>query len=123
MKAISIVRPSGQKIALGEKTLEIRKWPPNIDAEEELLIVENSRYLLSDDDEEMGKAVAIVKVNKVRPFIESDMAAACASYYELGWLAWELTDIRAIAEPIEVIAKRKIYEVELGLEPKKKQHD
>lgn len=34
-----------------------------------------------------------------------------------------LTDIRAIAEPIEVIAKRKIYEVKLGLKPKKNQHD
>ncbi|MDN0011230.1 hypothetical protein QVM87_14095 [Providencia stuartii] len=51
------------------------------------------------------------------------MAAACTSYYELGWLAWKLTDIRAIAEPIEVIAKQKIYEVELILEPKKNQHD
>lgn len=122
MKAISIVKPSGQKISLGEKTLEIRKWPPDIDAEEELLIVENSRYLLKDDDEEMGKAVAIVKVNKVRPFLKSDMVAACASYYEQGWLAWELTDIRAIDDPIEVIAKRKIYEVKLSLEPKKNQH-
>ncbi|MDK7736178.1 hypothetical protein QP597_07090 [Providencia stuartii] len=103
MKAISIVNQVGQKITLGEKTLEIRKWQSNIDAEEELLIVENSRYL------------------------ESDMAAACTSYYELGWLAWKLTDIRAIAEPIaepiEVIAKQKIYEVELILEPKKNQHD
>lgn len=89
----------GQKITLGEKTLEIRKWQSNIDAEEELLIVENSRYL------------------------EGDMAAACTSYYELGWLAWKLTDIRAIAEPIEVIAKQKIYEVELILEPKKNQPD
>ncbi len=60
MKAISIVNQVGQKITLGEKTLEIRKWQSNIDAEEELLIVENSRYL------------------------ESDMAAACTSYYELG---------------------------------------
>lgn len=59
MKAISIVNQVGQKITLGEKTLEIRKWQSNIDTEE-LLIVENSRYL------------------------ESDMAAACTSYYELG---------------------------------------
>lgn len=88
-----------------------------------MFIVENSRYLLKDDDEEMGKAVAIVKVKKVRPFLESDMAAACSSYYAQDWLAWELTDIRAIDDPIEVIAKRKIYEVELGLEPKKNQHD
>lgn len=59
MKAISIVNQVGQKITLGEKTLEIRKWQSNIDTEE-LLIVENSRYL------------------------ESDMAAACTSHYELG---------------------------------------
>lgn len=30
----------------------------------------------------MGKAVAIVKVKNVRPFVESDIDAACASYYE-----------------------------------------
>lgn len=35
MKAISIVNQVGQKITLGEKTLEIRKWQSNIDAEEE----------------------------------------------------------------------------------------
>lgn len=113
MKAISVVSPAGKNIALGKKTLEIRKWAPNIGCNEDLLIVENHNYLLKDGNEEMGKAVAIVKVKNVRPFVESDIDAACASYYEADWLAWELTDIRAIETPIKMIAKRKIYEVEL----------
>ncbi|WP_338882314.1 MULTISPECIES: ASCH domain-containing protein [Xenorhabdus] len=113
MKAISIVAPAGENIVAGKKTLEIRKWAPNFDCNEDLLIVENQHYLLKEGDEEMGKAVAIVKVKNVRPFVESDIDAACASYYEAGWLAWELTDVRAIEKPIKMIAKRKIYEVEL----------
>ncbi|APC11953.1 MULTISPECIES: ASCH domain-containing protein [Providencia] len=67
MKAISIVFPAGKNIALGIKTLEIRKWAPNIDCNEDLLIVENHHYLLKDGDEEMGKAVAIVKVILMQP--------------------------------------------------------
>ena len=117
MKAISIVFPAGKNIALGVKTLEIRKWAPNIDCNEDLLIVENQNCLLKDGDEEMGEAVAIVKVKNVRPFAKSDIDAACASCYEEGWLAWELTDIRAIETPIKMIAKRKIYEVELRFNP------
>ncbi|PWC12516.1 ASCH domain-containing protein [Brenneria corticis] len=112
MKAISVVAPAGQKIATGKKTLEIRKWHPEISADEDLLIVENQNYLLADGDEEMGIAVAIVQVKKVRPFVERDIAAACASYFESGWLAWEMTNIRVIKEPVAIIAKRKIYQVD-----------
>lgn len=82
MKAISVVSPAGKNIALGKKTLEIRKWAPNIGCNEDLLVVENHNYLLKDGNDEMGKAVAIVKVKNVRPFVESDIDAACASYYE-----------------------------------------
>ena len=41
-------------------------------------------------------AVAIVRVKAVRPFILADMQAACASCFEDGWLAWELSDIRPV---------------------------
>ncbi|KMW72044.1 hypothetical protein TI10_18310 [Photorhabdus luminescens subsp. luminescens] len=112
MKAISIVAPAGQSIAVGKKTLEIRKWYPDLSDNEDLLIIENQHYLLKDGDEEIGKAVAIVKIRNIRPFEEQDIEAACASYFESGWLAWELTDVRCIETPIEMIAKRKIYEVD-----------
>ncbi|MBC8953581.1 ASCH domain-containing protein [Xenorhabdus sp. PB62.4] len=79
MKAISIVAPAGQNIAAGKKTLEIRKWYPNLPDNEDLLIIENQHYLLKDGDEEIGKAVAIVKIRNIRPFEEQDIEAACAS--------------------------------------------
>lgn len=40
------------------------------------------------------------------------MKAACASYFENGWLAWELSDVRPVALPATVRAARGIYEVE-----------
>ncbi|WP_353048826.1 ASCH domain-containing protein [Pseudomonas fluorescens] len=108
-----MVRPSGGRIASGEKTLEVRRWHPDLDPTEDLLIVENERFLHADGDEdEDGIAVAIVRVNAVRPFILADMQAACASYFEDGWLAWELSDVRPIKHPVTIRAARGIYEVD-----------
>lgn len=91
VKAISIVAPSGRRIASGEKTLEVRRWLPNLDAGEDLLIVENQRFLEKDGDYDPdGYAVALVRIGRVRPFTRDDMKAACASYFEDGWLAWEI---------------------------------
>lgn len=59
--------------------------------------MENERFLHNDGDEDdNGIAVAIVRVKAVRPFILADMQAACASYFEDGWLAWVLSDIRPV---------------------------
>ncbi|HDS1787189.1 ASCH domain-containing protein [Pseudomonas fulva] len=112
MKALSIVRPSGSRIASGQKTLEVRRWHPDLQPTEDLLIVENGRFLHADGEEDDdGIAVAIVRVKAVRPFILADMEAACASYFEDGWLAWELSDIRPIS-PVTIRAARGIYEVD-----------
>ncbi|MGN7746467.1 ASCH domain-containing protein [Pseudomonas sp. 22515] len=112
MKALSIVRPSGSRIASGQKTLEVRRWHPDLQPTEDLLIVENGRFLHADGEvDDDGIAVAIVRVKAVRPFILADMEAACASYFEDGWLAWELSDIRPIS-PVTIRAARGIYEVD-----------
>ncbi|MGY8664384.1 ASCH domain-containing protein [Bradyrhizobium sp. UFLA05-109] len=116
MKALSVVRPSGSKIAAGLKTLEVRRWAPDISPAEDLLIVENGRFLCEDGDEDShGHAVAIARVLAVRPFVEADIEAACASYFEEGWLAWELTDIRRVASEVQIRAARGIYEVDANL--------
>lgn len=60
-KAISIVRPGGGLIATGKKTLEVRRWHPRLQLDENLPVVENDRYL-EGDDEDHGAAVAIVRV-------------------------------------------------------------
>jgi hypothetical protein len=81
--------------------------------------VENERFLHTDGDEDdEGIAVAIVRVKAVRPFILADMQAACASYFEDGWLAWELSDVRPITHPVTIRAERGIYEVDFLLPDK-----
>ena len=113
MKALSIVAPGGRRIAPGEKTLEVRRWKPTIGADEDLLIVENGRFLRTEGDEDHeGKAVAIVRVGAFRPFVPEDLAAACGSYFEEGWLAWELLDVRPISSTISIKAARGIYEID-----------
>ncbi|WP_313393655.1 MULTISPECIES: ASCH domain-containing protein [unclassified Pseudomonas] len=115
IKALSIVRPSGSRIAAGEKTLEVRRWPADLAPSEDLLIVENGRFLHAEGEEDAdGIAVAIVRVKAVRPFVLADMQAACASYFEEGWLAWELSDVRPIESAMPVRAARSIYEVDFA---------
>ncbi|MCR5944309.1 ASCH domain-containing protein [Ochrobactrum sp. XJ1] len=116
MKALSIVAPSGSKIVSGLKTLEVRRWSPSLRPDEDLLIVENDRFLRADGEEDQdGRAVAIVRIASVRPFLHSDMAAACANYFEEGWLAWELTNIRQITYSKPVLAARGIYEFSIDI--------
>ncbi|KAA0970367.1 ASCH domain-containing protein [Aureimonas fodinaquatilis] len=102
-------------MASGKKTLEIRRWRPDLAATEDLPIVENGRFLTQDGDEDRnGAAVAIVKVKTVRPFVLSDMEAACASYFEDGWFAWELVDVRPVHAARHIVAARGIYAVEFA---------
>jgi hypothetical protein len=76
--------------------------------------VENDRFLRRDDKEDPnGRAVAIVRVARVRPFLPEVVAAACAASHEAGWLAWEVVDIRPVRSSRAVLAARRIYEVEL----------
>ena len=114
MKALSIVAPNGARIAAGQKTLEVRRWHPGLDPSEDLLIVENGRFLHDEGDEDDGLAVAIVRVKAVRPFEVTDVEAACASSFAQGWLAWELSDVRAVTPPVAVRAARGIYEVDFA---------
>lgn len=117
VKAISIVAPSGRRIASGEKTLEVRRWLPNLDAGEDLLIVENQRFLeKAGDYDPDGYAVALVRIGRVRPFTRDDMKAACASYFEDGWLAWEITHMRPLEKIFQVVAARKIYSIDVESE-------
>lgn len=112
IRALSIVRPSGRRIAAGEKTLEVRRWSPDIGPDEDLLIVENARFLHQDGEEDPdGMAVAIVRVRAVRPFRPEDVRAACATSFAEGWLAWELDAVRPLGPGIRVKAARGLYQV------------
>lgn len=115
-KTLSIVYPSGTKIACGEKTIEVRSWQPPTSFDGDLLIVENKKFLHNEGDIDLeGVPIALVKIKKVRPFKESDIAAACASRWEPGYYSWELTDVRPLNSSTKVLAARGIYETELNL--------
>jgi hypothetical protein len=110
MLALSIVRPAGTRIAEGKKTLEVRRWRPRLRPDEDLLIVENGRYLMAEGDEDPdGRLVAIVRVGAVRPFTLADIAAAAAGSFEEGWLAWELHSVRRVTSATPVLAARRLY--------------
>lgn len=111
--ALSIVAPSGQRIAQGMKTLEVRSWQPEQLPLKDLLIVENKIFLNHDADEELGVAVALVDVESVHVWQPNEVEAACASYWAEGYFAWQLSNIRPIKDKIEVPAKRKIYLIEI----------
>lgn len=114
MKALSIVAPNGSRIASGSKTLEVRRWAPSLRPDEDLLIVENTRFLHEDGDEDQnGQAVAVVRVGSIRPFTQADIEAACASSFAEGYLAWELTDIRPLTHAKPIRAARGIYDVQI----------
>ncbi|WP_312165793.1 ASCH domain-containing protein [Phenylobacterium sp.] len=108
MRALSIVNPAGTRIAEGEKTIEVRRWRPDLSADEDLIIVENGRYLLRDEDAD-GRVVAIVRVRAVRPWTPLDLKASCASTFQEGWLAWDLHAVRPVTSSTPVPAARGLY--------------
>lgn len=61
IKALSVVALAGQLIAAVKKTIEVRRWIPDLSPEEDLLIIENLNYLMKDGDEESGISVIVVK--------------------------------------------------------------
>lgn len=114
-QALSIVAPSGTKIINKEKTLEIRSWQPDILPLKNLVIVENKNFLNSDFQEEEGVAIALVDIESIHEWQEHEIEAACASYWEKGYYAWIISNIRVIRQPIKTIAKRKIYSLNLSI--------
>ena len=114
---MSIVRPGGQRIADGTKTIEVRRWQPGLGPDEDILIVQNERFLMNEGDEDPhGRVVAIVRVAAVRAFTTADMQAACATSFEEGWLSWELSTVRRVKSSSPVLAARQIYELALPLD-------
>ena len=114
--ALSIVAPSATKIAQSLKTLEIRSWQPEQLPLKNLVIVENQRFLNNENDEDMGKIVAIVDIESVHAWRQDEFDAACATYWQAGYWAWVISNVRPIQNNKDVPAKRKIYRLELELE-------
>lgn len=111
--ALSIVAPHGENIARGIKSLEVRSWQPPSLPLRNILIVENERYLnAAGDVDPNGRAVAIVDVSHVEPWLPTEVEAACSSGWQPGFFAWRLENVRPVLRNHRVIAARKLYEVE-----------
>lgn len=112
MLALSIVAPNGTRIALGRKILEIRTWQPPHWPLRDLLVIENRIFLTAEDQlDPDGLAVALVDVADVRPWLPSELAAACATEWMAERWAWHLSHVRPIRERMRFPARRKLYHV------------
>lgn len=116
--ALSVVAPVGERILLGKKTLENRQWQPDELPLRNLLIVQNEVRLSSAgvSEDPCGEAVALVDIEEVVTWTEDGLVASCASYWEEGWLAWKVSNVRPVKCGHAVPAKLRIYQVEVDLE-------
>jgi hypothetical protein len=113
--AVSVVSPAGDWIRAGRKTLEVRQWQPDSLPLRDLVIVQNVFRLRSSGPTEdpNGRAVAIVDVESADEWRADQVAEACASHWEPGWLAWRLTNVRPVDLERTVPARLRIYTVSL----------
>lgn len=112
--ALSIVAPHGANIATGKKSIEVRSWQPSELPVKDLLVVENTVYLTERDQvDPNGRAVALVDVRMVEPWLPSQVNAACSSGWEPGYFAWHLENVRPLNPSPQVQAERKFYRIQL----------
>jgi len=114
-QALSVVNPAGTRISEGRKSIEVRKWSPDILPLKNLVIVQNEQRLSSNGlmEDPDGLALVLVDVVSCTEWTEHLLEKSCGSYWEPGWLAWHLENIRPLNIYSPVPAKLRIYEVEL----------
>jgi ASCH domain. len=114
-KALSVVAPAGDNIHAGRKTLEIRDWVPEELPLRNLVIIQNRTRLSSNGitEDPDGEAVAIVDIETITDWQEEELEAACASHWEQGWKAWQLSNVRPLHLAERFPARLRIYNVEL----------
>jgi len=114
-RALSVVSPAGSNIASGLKTVEVRKWQPSALPLKDLVIVQNEIKLGSQGvrEDPNGIALALVDVITCSRWTEDLFDAACATYWEEGWLAWHLENVRPLNRKLTLPARLRIYDVEI----------
>lgn len=114
VEALSIVHPAVHDIVAGLKTTEIRSWlPPRLPLYD-LVLVENQHYLHNEGDEdEQGAILAVVDVVGAHAWSQEE-ARQAEKLWQPSYYAWELTNVRPVAEPVKAVARRHIYQLELA---------
>ena len=112
--ALSVVEPAGSLIRSAAKTIEVRRWTPDAFPLRDLFIIQNKIRLSSDIPEDsQGQLVAIVDVVEIRPWLPEDQKDSFSTYFEEGWLAWRLGNIREASYPHMIPAKLRIYDIQI----------
>jgi len=114
-KALCVIDPVGEMIASGKKTIEVCGWGPGeISPGQDLLIVQRK---VSPEEGSLrnpsGRALALVCLKEIRPFVYADRAAAKTERFEEGLWAWVFSNPRRLAGRVNVHASHGIYEVDL----------
>ena len=111
--ALSIVSPSVQRIVAGKKVVEIRRWLPPEILFLDLVLVENEIYLTGDGQEDPnGLARAIVDITGVHDWTPEEAESQGVKWLP-NYVCWELSNVRRIAPPIQCVARRKIYKIDI----------
>lgn len=113
--ALSVLAPAGNLIVSGKKTLEVRQWQPDLLPLRDLVIVQNTIRLSSGGvtEDPNGRAVALVDIEAVAAWRETQIAEACATYWEPGWMAWRISNLRPLKLEVRVPARLRIYPLDL----------
>ncbi|MEN6356596.1 MAG: ASCH domain-containing protein [Armatimonadota bacterium] len=106
MKALSVKQPAANKIASGEKTVELRTWPTKYRGP--VLIVSSKR----PDIEPAGCALAIVDIADCQPMRQEHVASACCGQLYPECFAWILTNVQKI-KPFPMRGSLGLYEVDI----------
>ncbi|HPA47471.1 MAG TPA: ASCH domain-containing protein [bacterium] len=103
MKALSVKQPWANKIASGEKTIEVRTWYTHYRGP--LLIVSSVNPPIAP----AGYALAVADLVDIRPMRKRDEKMALCESFD-GAYSWVLENIRPI-KPFPVRGQKGIYEV------------
>lgn len=118
-QALSILKPAVDLILDGKKNIEIRSWlPPEIPMKN-VVIVQNQKYLSSDEDIDDGVALAIVDFTEFKIWTEDDynengFSVSLGRTWKEGYFTWKIENIRKLKKPILCKAMKGIYQLELN---------
>ncbi|MBQ0328163.1 MULTISPECIES: ASCH domain-containing protein [Providencia] len=118
-QALSILKPAVDLILDGKKNIEIRSWlPPEIPMKN-VVIVQNQKYLSSDEDIDDGIALAIVDFTEFKiwtkdDYNNSDPLVSLGRAWKEGYFTWKIENIRRLTKPIRCKAMKGIYQLDLN---------
>ncbi|MNG63975.1 hypothetical protein D3C79_222110 [compost metagenome] len=119
-QALSILKPAVNNILNGSKELEIRSWTPPQLPLNNVILVQNEKYLINQDDEDNGLAMAIVDFTSVIPwtkdiFVNQEASTTMSKEWKPGYFLWVMKNVRKIEIPVLCRAKKGIYTLDLDL--------